>query len=75
MLMAEAYAIQRDLGDYRRVVRQIRKRLRRNPQGLTEDYVDALDISMEDAITVKDALIAHPDWDDEKIAEEIDWKD
>lgn len=75
MLMMEAYAMRTDLGEYKRVVRQIRKRLRRNPQGLTDDYVDALDISMDEANTVKDALAAHPDWDDEKIAEEINWED
>ena len=75
MLMMEAYAMRTDLGMHKQVVRQIRKRLRRNPHGLTDDYVDALDISMTDAITVKDALDSHPDWDDEKIAEAIDWTD
>lgn len=75
MLMMEAYAMRTDLGMHKQVVRQIRKRLRRNPHGLTDDYVDALDISMTDAITVKDALDSHPDWDDEKIAESIDWTD
>lgn len=73
MLMMEAYAIQKNLGEYKRVVRLIRKKLRKNPQGLTADFVDDLDISMDEANTVKDALTAHPEWDDEKIAEEIDW--
>ena len=75
MLMMEAYAMRIALGEHRRVVRLIRKKLRKNPQGLTEEFVDDLDVSMAEAITVRDALAAHPDWDDEKIAEAIDWTD
>ena len=75
MLMMEAYALQKDLGGHRQVVRSIRRRLRKNPQGLTSDYVDDLAITMPEALTVRDTLAAHPDWDDEKIAEAIDWLD
>ena len=75
MLMMEAYAMQKDLGGHRQVVRSIRRRLRKNPQGLTSDYVDDLAITMSEALTVRDTLAAHPDWDDEQIAEAIDWLD
>ena len=72
MLMMEAYAIQKNLGDYRRVVRFIRRNRKKKTE---DDIVDMLEVTKQDYESVISALDSHPDWDDEKIAEEIDWTD
>lgn len=72
MLMMEAYAIQRNLGEHKKVVRSIRRK--RNKRSIS-DIIDFLEISEDEYQSVIAAMDSHPDWDDEKIAEEIDWTD
>ena len=72
MLMMEYTTIQRNLGDYRRVVRFIRRNRKKKTE---DDIVDMLEVTKQDYQSVIAALDSHPDWDDEKIAEEIDWTD
>lgn len=73
MLMMEAYAMQKSLGEYRRVVRQARKHRRRYPA--VAELAEILDVSTQDCQELLATMDAHPDWDDERIAEEIDWTD
>ena len=72
MLMMEAYAMRTDLGMHKQVVRSIRRK--RNKRSIS-DITDVLGISEIEYQSVITALDSHPDWDDEKIAEEIDWAD
>ena len=72
MLMMEYTTIQRNLGEHKKVVRSIRRK--RNKRSIS-DIIDFLEISEDEYQSVIAALDSHPDWDDEKIAEEIDWTD
>ena len=72
MLMMEAYAIQRELGEHKRVVRTIRRNRKKKS---ADDIIDMLEVTKQDYESVITVLDSHPDWDDEKIAEEIDWTD
>lgn len=73
MMLMEAYATHEDIGEYRGIVKAIRRRLERNPAALDADY--AADFGITEAMmgevvqTIKD----HPEWDDMKIACEITW--
>lgn len=73
MLMMEAYAIQKSLGEYKRVVRLARKHRKRHP--VIAELAELLDVSPQDCQALLATIDAHPDWDDEAIAEEIDWTD
>lgn len=71
MLLLEAYARERNIGRYELFVSQIR---RKTDVLSVEDMADMFNIPIEDCEKAVEALNAHPDWDDEKIAEEIDWE-
>lgn len=72
MLLAEAFARERSIGEYKRIVRQIRRKM---DTVSTEEMADMFDISTEDCENAVKAIKAHPDWDDVQIAEEIDWQE
>ena len=73
MLMSEAYMLQRDLGMHETVVRLARKHRKKYP--VVSELADILDVTVPDCENIIAVLDSHPDWDDEKIAEEIDWAD
>ena len=70
MLLLEAYARERTLGEYKRVVWQIRHNM--NEQS-AHTMAKMFGIRIEDCVDTISMIQEHPDWDDEKIAEEIDW--
>lgn len=70
MLLAEAFAIRESIGEYKRIVRQIRRNMNKIS---VEDMANILDVSPEDCAKAVEAIETHPDWDDERIAEEIEW--
>ena len=72
MLLREAYARERRMGRYETLVSLIRKSMNRLPPTLLADYVD---VKPEDCISVIQCIKTHPDWDNDQIAEEIDWED
>ena len=57
-----------ELGDYRRIVKQIRINDKRFSDS---DIVSILGIKPIVLYCVRKALSEHPDWDDEDIAEEV----
>ena len=72
MLLMEAYARERDLGDGRRVVRLVRRKMNKLSN---EDMADMFDISLSECDSIVKMIAEHPDWDDEQIAYEIDWEE
>ena len=70
MLYMEALANERNLGEYKRVVSQIRKSIKRLS---TQEMADYFDVTEENCADVIDCIQEHPDWDDGQIAEEIYW--
>ena len=66
----EALANERNLGEYKRVVSQIRKSIKRLS---TQEMADYFDVTEENCAAVINCIQEHPDWDDEQIAEEIYW--
>ena len=72
MLLMEAYAMREETGEYKRVVSQIRKSLKRKRLS-AEEMADYFDVSEQDCSAVLDCIREHPDWNDRQIAEEIDW--
>ena len=70
MLLQEAFAIQRQNAVYGDKVRLIRRKIR---QLSVADMADMFEVSTENCISVIDTIKAHPDWNDERVAEEIDW--
>ena len=72
MLLVEAYARERTMGEYRRVVSQIRKAIGRFS---SEQMADVFDVEENVCNAVIDCLKTHPDWDNDQVAEAIDWED
>ena len=72
MLLMEAYARERDLGDGRRVVRLVRRKMNKLSN---EDMADMFDISLSECDSIVKMIAEHPDWDDEQIADEVDWEE
>lgn len=73
MTLMDAYATQREIGSFSRVVRTTRRQLDRDIKGINADFADLLGIS-EKSLKEAAALIqAHPDWDDAKVAFETKW--
>ena len=70
MLLMEAYARERSMGEYKRVVRLIRRKMN---QFNCEEMADIFDISVADCEKAVAAINAHPEWEDEQIAEEVEW--
>ena len=72
MLLAEVYAQHEELGAYKKVVSQIRKVIGRfSPKQMASVF----DVNEKDCTAVIECIDAHPDWDNERVAEEIDWVD
>ena len=72
MLLMEAYAMKEETGEHKRVVSLIRKSLKRN-RFSTQEMADYFDVSEQDCSAVLDCIREHPDWNDRRVAEEIDW--
>ncbi len=72
MLYMEALATEKSIGEYKRVVAQIRKSLNRLS---THDMADYFDVNEQDCSAVIDCIREHPNWNDEDIAREIYWTD
>ena len=72
MLLAEAYARERRMGAYKKVVSQIRKAIDQLSPGQMARFFDIKEADCSAAIA---CIEKHPDWDNERIAEEIDWDD
>ena len=72
MLLAEAFAMREILGEYKRVVSLIRKSLKKFN---AHEMADVFDVSENDCKAVINCINEHPDWDNERIAEEIYWED
>ena len=71
MILMEALAHERSIGEYKRIVRQVRKKY--SILSFAE-MADLFDIAETDCKKVVAAITDHPDWNDEQIAEEIDWE-
>lgn len=74
MLLMEAYAMKEETGEYKRVVSQIRKSLKRKRLS-AEEMADYFDVSEQDCSAVLDCITEHPDWDDRQVAEAVYWTD
>ena len=72
MLLAEAYARERSMGKYETVVSQIRKSLNKFD---TQEMAEIFDVAEKDCAVVIDCIREHPDWDNERVAEEIYWEE
>ena len=72
MLMVEAYARERSMGQSIRVVRQVRRKMNKVS---IEEMADMFDITPAECEAVVDLIQAHPDWDNEQIAEEVEWEE
>ena len=71
MLLQEAYARERRLGVYTNNVTQIRGNMKRLK---IADMSEILRVSANNSESVIAAITAHPDWNDEQVAEEILWE-
>lgn len=72
MLLREAYARERHFGGYEKSVMLIRQ----NRQNFSlSDMARIFVVSPDNCQSVIDLITAHPDWDDEQIAEEVYWDD
>ena len=74
MLYMEALANERSIGEYIRVVSQIRKSLKRK-RFSAEEMADYFDVSERDCTAVLNCIREHPDWDDRQVAEAVYWTD
>ena len=72
MLLQEAFARERQFGIYKNNVKMIRRKIQ---QLSIPDMADMFAVSADNCKSVVDTINAHPDWDDEQVAEEIYWDD
>ena len=72
MLLVEAYAQHEELGAYKKVVSQIRDAI---GDFTTKQLSKILKVKEKDCAAAIACIEAHPDWDDERVAEEIDWEE
>ena len=70
MLLQEAYSRERRIGEYKKNVRMIRRKI--HQLGI-DDMADLFVVSADNCRSVIDTINAHPDRDDERVAEEINW--
>ena len=70
MLLMEAYARERNMGEYIRVVSQIRNAI---DDFTTQQMSKYFRVQEKDCTAAIEYIQAHPDWNDEQIAEQIDW--
>ena len=68
MLLQEAFARREAFGRYKNNVMQIRRKI--HQLGIDE-MADLFVVSADNCRSVIDTINAHPDWDDERVAEEI----
>ena len=72
MLLMEAYARERSLGENMKVVSMIRDAIGDLTTKQMSKYFKVKEKSCKDTI---ECITAHPDWDDEQIADEVDWEE
>ena len=72
MLLVEAYARERSMGRYVTLVSQIRNAIGEFNSKQMARYFKARE---KECIATIECIKAHPDWDDERVAEEIDWEE
>ncbi|MBQ9009203.1 MAG: hypothetical protein IJ088_07745 [Clostridia bacterium] len=72
MLLMEAYAHERRMGGGQRVVRLVRRKMNKLSN---EDMADMFNISLPECDSIVKMIAEHPDWDDEQIADEVDWEE
>ena len=72
MLLVEAYAQQKELGANKKVVSVIRDAI---GDFSAKQLAKLLKVKEKACVATIECIEAHPDWDDEQVAEEIDWED
>lgn len=72
MLLMEAYAHERSIGEYIRVVSQIRDAIGDFTTKQMSKYFKVKEKACKNAV---ECIKAHPDWDDEQIADHVDWEE
>ena len=72
MLMSEALEEKVIFGGYKRIVMQIRRKLEKLS---IEEMSDLFAVPADNCRSVIETIQAHPEWDDEQVAEEIYWDD
>ena len=72
MLLVEAYAQHEELGAYKKVVSVIRDAI---SDFSAKQLAKILKVKEKDCAAAIACIEAHPDWDDERVAEEIDWEE
>ena len=72
MLMMEAFAHERSMGKYINLISQIRNAIGDFTTKQMAKYFVVSEKFCEDAVK---CIQTHPDWDDEQIAEQIDWEE
>jgi hypothetical protein len=72
MWLMEAYARERSMGAGERVVRLVRRKI--NKLSIA-DMAELFDISLRECNSIVTMIAEHPDWDDEQIADQVDWED
>ena len=70
MLLMEAYARERNMGKYEVIVSQIRNAI---DEFTTQQMSKYFRVQEKDCAAVIEYIQTHPDWNDEQIAEQIDW--
>jgi len=73
MMLMEAYATHEDIGEYRGIVKAIRRCFEKNPTRLDAEFAEYHEITEEKMKEVLQAIKEHPEWDDMTIACEINW--
>ena len=74
MMMSVYGAEQRVAGEYIKVIKQIRKWYSKQKRMSPEEAADAFDITLPQFESALFLIKEHPDWDDEDIAEQVDWR-
>lgn len=72
MLLMEAYARERNMGKYITQVSQIRDSMDEFSTKQMSKYFKVKENACMNAIK---CIMTHPDWDNEQVAEAIDWKE
>lgn len=72
MLMMEAFAHERNMGKYINLISQIRNAIGDFTTKQMAKYFVVNEKFCKDAVK---CIQTHPDWDDEQIAEQIDWEE
>ena len=72
MLLMEAYAHERSVGEYIKVVSLIRNAIDDLTTMQMAKYFKVKEKACEDAV---ECIKTHPDWDDEQIADHVDWEE